>query len=123
VSEETRFPYGGAADARTRGLSLAGRFRRHADALVRDQRSPLSARLMYDAVADLDAEGVTATLFTDVPAPPGSVPQLRLLAALHHLVPAGRAPALAAFYPCAGGELPSREVWPAAVETIEEHFA
>jgi hypothetical protein len=122
VSKATRLPYGGAADARTRGLSLADRFRRHADALVRDERSPLSAQLMYGAAADLDAEGVIGTLFTDVPTPPGSVPQLRLLAALHHLVLAGRAPALAACYPSAGGELPPREVWPAALQTIEEHF-
>ncbi len=77
---------------------------------------------MYDAARDLDAGGLIAKLFSGVPAPPGSVPQLRLLATLHHLVLAGRAPALAAFYPSAGGELPPRRVWPAALATIEEHL-
>jgi hypothetical protein len=57
-----------------------------------------------------------------VPAPPGSVPQLRLLAALHHLVLSGRAPELAAYYPSAGGQRPPAEVWPAARAAIVEHF-
>ena len=52
---------------------------------------------MYGAATDLDAGGAVAKLFIDVPAPPGSVPQLRLLAALHHLVLAGSAPELAEF--------------------------
>lgn len=104
-------------------MSLAGRFRRHADALVRDDRSPLSAALMYAAANDLDAGGSTAELFANVSTPPGSVPQLRLLAALHHLVLAGRAPELARFYPSAGGEREPVGVWPVALATIAEHFA
>ena len=105
-----------------RGSSLADRFGRHADALVRDGRSPLSASLMHAAAADLEASGIVARLFLGIPAPPRSVPQLRLLAALHHLVLAGRAPGLAPFYPSAGGDRPPEEAWPAAVATIEDHF-
>lgn len=57
-----------------------------------------------------------------VDAPPGSVPQIRLLSALHELALAGRAPALAEFYPSAGGSRSPRDVWPAAASAIEEHF-
>jgi hypothetical protein len=123
VSDAVRLPYSGAGDARTGGLSLGDRFRRHANALVRDRRSPLSAQLMFDAAADIDAGGVIAKLFADVPAPPGSVPQLRLLAALHYLVLAGRAPALEPFYPSAGGELSPAGVWAVTRRVVEEHFA
>ncbi len=122
VSDVRRPRFGGAGDSGTAGLSLADRFRRHADALVRHGRSPLCARLMYDAAGDLDAGGVTARLFAGVPAPSGSVPQLRLLAALHYLVLAGRAPRLAAFYPSAAGTLPPDKVWQVALPTLEQHF-
>jgi hypothetical protein len=54
--------------------------------------------------------------------PPGSVPQLRLMAALHHLVLSGDAPALAAFYPSVGGNRSVEGVWPVAVAAIEKHF-
>ena len=56
------------------------------------------------------------------PTPPGSVPQLRLMGALHYLVLSGRAPALAAFYPSARGEEPVYGVWPVAVAAMEEQF-
>jgi hypothetical protein len=123
VSETPRLPFSGAADSKTVGLSLADRFRRHANALVRDDRSPLCAQLMFEAAGDLDAGGLIAKLFCGVQTPPGSVPQLRLLAALHHLVLTGRAPALAGFYPSVGGELPPHRIWPAVLTTIEEHVA
>lgn len=122
VSETAGLPFGGAADALTAGQSLADRFRCHADALRRSDRSPLCVRLMDDAAAEIDAGGLTAGLFSGVPTPPGSVPQLRLLAALHHLVLAGRAPDLAAFYPSVGGGLSPEGVWSAAVATIEAQF-
>jgi len=77
---------------------------------------------MLAAAADLEAEGIAARLFAGVPAPPGSVPQLRLLAALHHLVLSGRAPELAGFYPSAGGTRSPEGAWGPAVATIEEHF-
>lgn len=77
---------------------------------------------MQAAADDIERGGVVAGLFAEVPARPGSVPQLRLLAALHYLVLAGRAPELAAFYPSAGGERPVDEVWPVARAAITEHF-
>ena len=63
-----------------------------------------------------------ARLFEGISVPPGSVPQLRLMSALHYLVLSGLARELAAFYPSVGGERPPDEVWPAAVATITEHF-
>lgn len=103
--------------------SLPERFRAHADSLTRGRRSPLSAELMRRAAADLEADGVVARLLAGIDTPPGSVPQLRLLAALHHLVLAGRAPDLAAFYPSAGGTIPPEGAWSAAEPTLTEHFA
>jgi hypothetical protein len=102
---------------------LADRFRRHAEALIRDQRSPLSAALMRGAADNLDKSGSVEQLFAGIAVAPGSVPQLRLLAALHHLVLAGRAPALAAFYPSVGGGSAAQDAWPVAAETIQEHFS
>jgi hypothetical protein len=90
--------------------------------LVRSGRSPLYIALMRAAAEDIERGGELARLFEDVPAPPGSVPQLRLMAALHYLVLSGQAPALAAFYPSAGGDRPPAEVWPVVLDTIAEHF-
>jgi hypothetical protein len=78
--------------------------------------------LMRAAAEDIDAGGIVARLFAGVPAPPGAVPQLRLMAALHYLVLSGQAPELAAFYPSAGGERPPGEAWPIALDTIGEQF-
>jgi hypothetical protein len=114
-------PFGGSGDARSDGVSLGDRFRRHADSLERAQRSPLCVGLMRGAADDIDAGGLVAELFDGVPAPPGSVPALRLLAALHHLVLDGRAPALAGFYPSVGGERAPDGVWPVALEALAEH--
>lgn len=122
MSQTSHLPYGGAGDSRAGGTSLAGRFRRHADSLVRSSRSPLYVQLMRAAAADIERGGLIAKLFDDVPAPPGSVPQLRLMGALHYLVLSGHAPALAAFYPSAGGERSPEGAWPAVIATIEEHF-
>ena len=122
MSETSQLPYGGAGDSRSGDLSLADRFRRHADSLVRSHRSPLYQQLMRAAAEDIGRGGVVAELFDTVPTPPGSVPQLRLLAALHYLVLSGRAPALAAFYPSAGGQEPAGGVWPVAQTTLVEHL-
>ena len=107
---------------------LARRFRRHAAVLADNRRSPLYVRLMEGAADDLEAGGIVAGLFDDVPAPPGSVPQLRLMAALHELVLAGLAPELAAFYPSAGGDPPfgargrdPAAAWPAARRALREN--
>jgi hypothetical protein len=122
-SSSAAFPFGGSADARAAQLSLAGRVRRHGDALARSQRSPLYVQLMRAAADDIKAEGIVAALFDGVSVAAGSVPALRLLAALHYLVLAGRAPELAAYYPSAGGRRAPEGVWAAALATLKEHFA
>lgn len=122
MSEARALSDGGAGHAQAEGRSLARRFRRHADSLVRSGRSPLYVRMMRAAADDLEAGGVVAELFAGVSAPPGSVPQLRLLAALHRLALADEAPELARFYPSAGGDLPVDGVWPVALATIAGHF-
>ena len=122
MSQTPQLPYGGGGDAHAAPDGLSARFRRHADALVQSERSPLYTRLMRSAAEDIDAGGVVARLFAGIPAPPGSVPQLRLMGALHYLVLAGRAPALASFYPSAGGDRPPAGVWPVAVTAMEERF-
>jgi hypothetical protein len=120
VSDPTQLPYGGGGGARAGETPLPARFRRHADMLARSGRSPLYIELMRAAADDIERGGLLARLFEDIDAPPGSVPQLRLVAALHYLVLSGRAPALAAFYPSAGGDRPPAEVWPVALAAIAE---
>ncbi|MEA2478399.1 MAG: hypothetical protein QOJ07_321 [Thermoleophilaceae bacterium] len=99
--------------------TLPERFRRHAASLEHGGRSPLCIALMRGAADDIEAGGPVARLFDGVATPPGSVPALRLLAALHHLVLSGDAPELATFYPSAGGARPPAGVWPAALAALE----
>ena len=96
-------------------------FRARADELERDGRSRLYVELMRAAADDADAGGVVAEVFAGDPATPGSVPELRLLAALHHLVLSGEAPRLARFFPSAGGDAPPAGAWPVARDAIAEH--
>jgi hypothetical protein len=78
---------------------------------------------MRGAAADADAGGIVATIFEDDPAAPGSVPELRLLAALHHLVLSGGAPELARHFPSAGGDAPPAGAWAVAQRALSEHEA
>ena len=121
MSEPGQAPYGGGGDALAGERPLPARFRRHADMLARSGRSPLYVELMRAAAEDIERGGEVARLLEGIPVPPGSVPQLRLMAALHYLVLAGRAPALAAFYPSAGGDRAPAGVWPVVLATIAEH--
>ena len=98
-------------------------FRARAAALERAGRSRLYVELMRGAGADADAGGIVATIFAGDPATPASVPELRLLAALHHLVLSGEAPQLARHFPSAGGDAPAADAWPAARRTLAEHEA
>ena len=122
MNEPPQLPYGGAGDSEAGSVGLSARFRRHADALVHSERSPLYIRLMRAAADDIDAGGVVSRLFAGISVPPGSVPQLRLMGALHYLVLSGHAPALAEFYPSAGGDRPVDGVWPVADAAMEERF-
>lgn len=122
MATEPEFPYGGAGDSRAAGLALQTRFRRHAGSLVANHRSPLYARLMYGAADDLAAGGVVADLFEGISTPPGAVPQLRLMAAMHQLVLSDGAPDLARFYPSAGGTEPPDDSWAAAENALRANF-
>ena len=82
--------------------------------------SPLTAAILDGAAGDLEAGGPTAALLgPHVEDPVGSVPALRLAAALHRMVLERRAPALAVHYPSVGGTL--GDVWPVAREVIGEN--
>ena len=98
-------------------------FRARAAELERAGRSRLYVELMRGAGADADAGGIVATIFAGDPATAASVPELRLLAALHHLVLSGDAPQLARHFPSAGGDAPPAGAWPAAQRTLAEHEA
>jgi hypothetical protein len=95
-------------------------FRARATELERGGRSRLYVELMRGAADDADAGGVVAAVFAGDPATAGSVPELRLLAALHHLVLSGAAPQLARFFPSAGGDAAPADAWPVARRTIAE---
>ena len=95
---------------------LSDRLLRHAEALARDGRSPLYESLMRGAAADPE---VLAVVFPEGPGTEGSVPALRLMAALHHVVLTGRAPGLARHFPSAGGGEGPECAWDAAREAIE----
>jgi hypothetical protein len=70
-----------------------------------------------------DDPEVLEAVFPDGPGTVGSVPALRLMAALHHLVLTGRAPELARHYPSAGGREGPEGAWAAARATIEGDLA
>ncbi len=100
---------------------IASLLRDRAAELERGGRSPLYVALMRGAADDADAGGIVASLFEDRPGPPQAVPELRLLAALHHLVLSGRAPQLARHFPTAGGDAPPSGAWAVAARTLAEH--
>ncbi len=97
-------------------------FRARAAELERDGRSRLYVELMRGAADDVDAGGIVATIFAGDPATRGSVPELRLLAALHHVVLSGDAPELARFFPSAGGDAPPAGAWAVARRSLAEHL-
>ncbi|HET8615600.1 MAG TPA: DUF2332 domain-containing protein [Actinomycetales bacterium] len=107
------------------GRTLGERFRAHGRALSSSRApSPLYAELMTCLADDWDAGGVVRRICRGwEDAPPGSVVQLRLLAGLHRVVLRGDAPALAAYYPSAGGDRPPTGVWPVARPVLEAHAA
>jgi hypothetical protein len=111
-------PFAGSGDQYSHEGDLPTRFRRHADAIERAGRSPLSAALMRGAADDIESGGHLAELIDGVPLPSGQAPALRVLAALHRLVLADRAPELAPYYPSVGGERSPAGAWDAADQTL-----
>jgi hypothetical protein len=94
---------------------LAHRFARHAAATA---WSPMYSDLMARCAADIEAGGPVWRLMAGHEGPSGSVPALRLLGAVHRLVLSGRAPALAAYYPSAGGTYDGEAAWPAFLGVV-----
>lgn len=84
--------------------------------------SRLYERILWGALADLEAGGVTARLLAAHDDDPfGSALALRLLGPVHRIVLEGRAPALAASYPSAGGDVTEGDPVAAFVATLAEH--
>lgn len=84
--------------------------------------SPLTHALLVGAAADLAAGGGCAQVLADeLDAEPGSVPGLRLAAALHHLVLTRAAPRLALHYPSVGGSARPATLWSDAAQVLSEH--
>jgi hypothetical protein len=102
-------------------VTSAGRFRRQA-AICAEAGSPLYAALLEAAAAVLDQGGVTSAVMAGNEGRPGSVPSLRLMAALHRLVLDGRAPGLARHYPSVGGT-PGTDAPAAMLAAMREHTA
>jgi hypothetical protein len=84
--------------------------------------SPLYAELLARAADDLEAGGVFAELVEGFEGHPVLlVLPLRVMGAVHRLVLAGRAPALAAHYPSAGGRFEAEGAWRALLEVARAH--
>jgi len=100
---------------------LAEAFRFQA-ALCREQGSPIYAELCTRAVEDARAGGRFWELGGGFEGHPilAALP-LRILGAAHALALAGRAPALAAFYPSAGGAFEAEGAWRALLGVLREH--
>jgi hypothetical protein len=86
--------------------------------------SPLYAALLERAARDVEAGGPAWEALRGRERDPlGSAVALRFMAAAHRLALEGRAPALAAVLPTAGGEAaPASRVWPALRDALREHL-
>jgi hypothetical protein len=83
--------------------------------------SPLYARLLERAAQDVLERGPLWSVLSAHLAPGrGNAVALRLMAAVHRLVLTGAAPALAAFYPSAGGGGDVGSAWPAFRALVAE---
>ncbi|MEA2186559.1 MAG: hypothetical protein QOK16_1570, partial [Solirubrobacteraceae bacterium] len=100
--------------------TLVAGMRGRARALERAGRSPLCVELMRGAAANAESGRIVATTFDGDRQLPGSVPELRLLSALHHLVLSGHAPQLADHYPSVGGSAPPAGAWAAAEHALAD---
>jgi hypothetical protein len=92
--------------------AIAERLRRQAGSAAQ-RGSPLYLGLLERAAADVDARGPAWELLRRrAGEPEGDALPLRLMAAAHRLVLAGAAPALARWYPSAGGAGSAEQAWP-----------
>lgn len=99
-------------------MTLAARFVEQARQ-CREAGSPLTAALLTGASTELGRRGPVRDLLGPLEDdPPGSVPSLRFVGALHRLVLERRAPELALHYPSVGGTAPPESVWPVAREVV-----
>jgi hypothetical protein len=86
--------------------------------------SPLYGALLAAAADDAVAGGPVADVLEGYPYEPvASAMALRLMGAVHRLVLAGDAPALAAHYPSAGGDGDAARAWPVFRAVVEERRA
>jgi hypothetical protein len=86
--------------------------------------SPLYARILGDVHHDVRDGGVVAEVLAGHEHDPfGSALVLRLMGAVHRIVLEGRAPALAACYPSAGGDPSTGDVGAIFLATVREHQA
>jgi hypothetical protein len=84
--------------------------------------SPLYAELLARAADDLEAGGVFAELVEGFEGHPVLlVLPLRVMGAVHRLVLAGDAPALAAHYPSTGGRFEPESAWRALLDVVRTH--
>lgn len=99
------------------GADLAARFRAHAG-----NQTHLYGYAIRGLADDWEAGGpVRAVLRGYEDAPVGAMLQLRLLAGVFRLVLTDRAPELAPYYPCLGGQEPPDRVWPVMRQVIGRH--
>src|SRR5437868_1066489 len=100
---------------------LAGRLRRQAF-----ECNALGSRLYADVIervaVDVEQGGPSLAVLTGYDTYPfASALALRLMGAIHRIVLDGRAPALAAHYPSAGGDGDAHAAWPPLLDLIRTH--
>ena len=85
--------------------------------------SPLYAALCDVVIADVERGGPCAAVFAESPDidPVADALVLRFFGALHRLVLQGRAPALARWFPTAGGAFDGGDPGPDLLAVVEEH--
>jgi hypothetical protein len=83
--------------------------------------SAYQARFLDGLADDVEAGGVVWELLGDIPDPLANVPGLRLLGGVHRMVLEGRLPAVAAYYPSAGGVDDVEGAWRECFRAITEH--
>lgn len=85
--------------------------------------APFTAALIANGADDVDRRGiVNDAMAALVGAPQGSAAALRFAGAVHRLVLAGVAPALAAHYPSVGGDGDVEAAWPLVLEVVRDRL-